>query len=551
MVLWVEVTNLTSAAKEYSVYSDLQTSLRTSHSYKLKSSAQSEYITQSYEDGSVSAVFTNFDDIETKYAQVFVLNAGEKPVSFSTESSLTDFRKDSPYYLINELKNKSSLPAAAFVYRKKIAPGEKLKIVQIIGSCRKDEREDIAEYLFHNYKAEVEGYEQYVLDEINTDLFLTGDPVLDKSIIWAKGILAVNQHYIDGSIQPMPCPAEYNFYFTHDVLLTDLAVVKFNPARVKRDLEFILEHSEDDIIPHAYYWKDSSYLTEYASPDNWNHFWFIILSAEYLRKSDDTAFLGLLYPCLVKSIGETMQNLKEDLIWAYQPDWWDIGSKWGPRAYMTILAIKALNDFSDISQVLGKNKDKLSGYSELAVKMQKALNEKLWNNDKKYLMNYFGDGSEDPHFYTGSLLAVHFNLLDKDKAVELTETASHYLLDEKIGIYNVYPMDFHKLTGFWEFAGNEAGDQFKYINGGVWPHGNAWYALALYGTGKKNEAVEFIKKTMTTEGIINSPNGQPAMYEYRNSNKNSSLEYGKVDKPQFMWAAGWYLYCIYEFFLIR
>jgi len=51
---------------------------------------------------------------------------------------------------------------------------------------------------------------------------------------------------------------------------------------------------------------------------------------------------------------------------------------------------------------------------------------------------------------------------------------------------------------------------------------------------------------MTIDGIKESPNGQPAMYEYRNSNFNNPAEYGKVDKHQFMWAAGWYLYCIYE-----
>ena len=43
---------------------------------------------------------------------------------------------------------------------------------------------------------------------------------------------------------------------------------------------------------------------------------------------------------------------------------------------------------------------------------------------------------------------------------------------------------------------------------------------------------------MTLDGIINSPNGQPAMYEYRDSNFNNPKEYGKIDKPQFMWAAG-------------
>ena len=56
---------------------------------------------------------------------------------------------------------------------------------------------------------------------------------IDKSYLWAKGILAANKHYIDNNIVPMPCPAEYNFYFTHDVLVTDYAAVNFDFPELK------------------------------------------------------------------------------------------------------------------------------------------------------------------------------------------------------------------------------------------------------------------------------------------------------------------------------
>ncbi|MGE5496965.1 MAG: hypothetical protein ACM3Q2_02790, partial [Syntrophothermus sp.] len=122
------------------------------------------------------------------------------------------------------------------------------------------------------------------------------------------------------------------------------------------------------------------------------------------------------------------------------------------------------------------------------------------------------------------------------------------LLDSKIGIYTVYPMDFHKLIGYLKFAGNEAGDPYMYINGGVWSHGNTFYALALKEAGRTAEAVDFVKRIMTLDGILNSPNGQPAMYEYRIARKDSAAVYGKVDKPQFMWAAGFYIYSLYHLF---
>ncbi|HSR16869.1 MAG TPA: amylo-alpha-1,6-glucosidase, partial [Ignavibacteriaceae bacterium] len=404
-------------------------------------------------------------------------------------------------------------------------------------------------YLKENFQREIEDYEAYILAEVNRNIFTTGDSVIDKSIAWAKAILAVNRHYIDGTIQPMPCPAEYNFYFTHDVLLTDLAAVNFDLARVKQDLAFIINHADKEkIIPHAYYWKDSSYRTEYATPDNWNHFWFVLLSAEYLKHSSDTSFFNELYPFVEKSIEQTMQNEKSGLMRAYRPDWWDIGRKFGPRSYMTILAVKALKDFIFISESLNKNRTDIGKYKSLAEKLKKNLNEKLWDKEKKYLMNYFEDGSEDTHYYMGSLLSVYFGLLDSLKAEQLMNTAEKKLKDEKIGIYTVYPMDFQKLIDFWSFAGNEAGDPFKYINGGIWQHANAWYILSLLKIGEKEKAVKYLKKWMTIDGIINSPNGQPAMYEYRNSNFNNLKEYGKIDKPQFMWAAGWYLYCVYEIY---
>jgi len=545
MVLTIEIRNLSKNSKEYLLFTSLETSLKTSHSYKLKNEAWTEYDTAS------KTLFTNFDDPETRHASVFVSNAGKEPLSYSGKSKLKSINGDFDFSLDNEVipETEKNIPAAGFIYKKTLGPNEKLKVIKIIGSCRKEENKSLVKYLTENYQQEIIDQEVYVLREINKNNFTTGDSIIDKSIAWAKAVLTVNQHYIDGTVQPMPCPAEYNFYFTHDVLLTDLAVVNLDLNRVRKDLSFIIGHADSNkIIPHAYYWKDSSYRTEYATPDNWNHFWFVILSASYLRHSTDTVFLEKLYPYIEKSIEQTLQNEKDGLMWAYRPDWWDIGKNYGPRSYMTILAVKALNDYLYISETLNENKSALKKYKSLADRMKKNLNEKLWSSEKKFLMNYFGDGSEDSHYYMGSLLAVYFDLLDSLKARQQMTAAEKFLFDEKIGIYTVYPMDFHELIKFWNFAGNEAGDKFKYINGGIWPHANAWFILSLLKTGEKEKAVKYLKKWMTIDGIIDSPNGQPAMYEYRNSNFNNSKEYGKIDKPQFMWAAGWYLYCVYEIY---
>ncbi len=183
--------------------------------------------------------------------------------------------------------------------------------------------------------------------------------------------------------------------------------------------------------------------------------------------------------------------------------------------------------------------------------MQQQLNTKLWDDNLKYLINYYEPGKPDHHYYIGPLLAAHYDILDKSKVNDLVTTAGNKLLDKNTGVYDAFPMDFDELGDYLHFAGNEAGDKFFYANGGIWPHGNAWYALALMADGKKQDAFEFIKRIMTVKGVMAGPNGQPAMYEVRNGNYNDKTVYGTVDKPSFLWAGGWYLYSLYHLFAVE
>ena len=290
-------------------------------------------------------------------------------------------------------------------------------------------------------------------------------------------------------------------------------------------------------------------MTEYASSDNWNNFWFIIVSAAYLRHSNNVQFLSRLYPYLKISMENALKTLEDDnLMWSYRPDWWDIGHNYGPRSYMTILAIKTLRDYIFLSTVLEKNLDRVQKYASLAEDMQSALIEKLWNDDINYLVNYHNDGSLDEHYYIGSLLAAHYGLLDGEKQNKLVQTATSKMVDKKVGIYNAFPMDFEQWGDFMKFVGNEAGAKYYYFNGGIWPQGNAWYAMALIANGEKETAAEFISNTMSLHGIMEGPNGQPAYYEVRNANRDNPEEYGTVDKPQFLWAGAWYINCLYQLY---
>ena len=172
------------------------------------------------------------------------------------------------------------------------------------------------------------------------------------------------------------------------------------------DLKYIISLADTDkTIPHAYYWKDTTYKTEFAGTENWNHFWFTLVCARYLRHSGDSHFLEQLYPYIEQSIKTALKNKGEDdLMWSFRPDWWDIGNNFGPRAYMTILAIRALREFNYISTLLKKDSSGLKFYEDTANRMNKKLVDTLWDNKLNYLISYFEDGTEDRHIYMGSLV---------------------------------------------------------------------------------------------------------------------------------------------------
>lgn len=546
VVISYSITNKTKKPKEVLLYTKHALSFRTCHTFKLSDDISNVIL------GKGETVLLNQNDFETQNATMFIVNGKEQPhdVQFTdSKSSNEDIFKDrfAGYKFVGD-------PSVNFIYKKKLAAGEKLVVAQIIGTCKKEEGRRIAGYLRSNYENEVRNFENSIIKKIGeSSTFLTGDKTLDRSVLWSKAVLETNKHYIDGEITPMPCPAEYNFYFTHDVLLTDLAAVNFDLERVKNDLRFIKKLANDEkIIPHAYYWKDSSFVTEFADHDNWNNFWFIIVASEYLKHSSDKNFSEELYPYVEKSLTQALKTKGgDDLMWSYRPDWWDIGKKYGQRSYMTILAIKAIRSFLYLSSALGKDENKLLELEELSNMMTKNLNEKLWFDKYGYLMNCSGADTLDEHYYSGSLLAAHYGLINQKKISEMINTADKKIVDKKIGVYTVYPMDLIELRDFWHFVGNEAGDKYYYLNGGIWPHSNTWYSLALMADGKKEKAAEFIKNVMTIDGIMNGPNGQPAMYEVRNGNVDDPKVYGTIDKPQFMWAAGWYLYSLYNLFGIN
>lgn len=526
-------TNTTAAARACDVRIGISAGLRTCQTYATME-PDSAGLTRS-----AQGYILSYDSLQTDTCAMIVEDVSGKPVIPGLS-----LRRSTP--------TRPQHSRVSFEYTPQIAPGKSWQSVIVMATCTRAEAGKLADTLRASWQAEIAANDAYVKSQTMATYFRTGDSILDRSVIWSKGILAANKHYLNGDVLPMPCPAEYNFFFSHDVLMTDLAAVNFDVARVKHDLTYIASLAKDSIIPHAYYWRDDGYKTEFCTPDNWNHFWFVLTSAAYLRHTFDTATARALYPLLTKSMHEILGQRKADnIMYAFRPDWWDIGHVEGPRSYTTILAIRAVREYLFMNSALGISSPVLAEDEAIADSMQAALPLKLWDEQSQYLINY-NAGLKDSHYYMGSLLAAAFHTLDPKRTAELAEAATRHIYLPAIGAMTVSPADFagDSVRKFFKFVDNEAGDAYTYINGGVWPHTNAWYALALQAAGRTDDAVNVLRRNMTVDGIMNSPNGVPAMYEYRFSD-STSPRFGEIDKPSFMWAGGFYLYTLYRLYGVQ
>ena len=527
-VMSITVKNTSSKEVQMGLDLSMKSSVHTSSSYDLLSKAN-----VSYTDNGIAGI-TDFSNYKASGpSSVFMINAGLKPLS---TLGITG----------NDIQD----PKMGFKYGLNVAPGKSMKVILLVGTCKSSESDTIVAKSLKDWKAGVKATENRIMKLVNMNNFSVNDPTLMETVKWSKAEIGSLSHYIDGDFISMPCPAEYNFYFTHDLLVTGLGMMLFDPSFVKHGYDFILKRIDpkDNVLLHAYYWKDKQYQTEFCGGDNWNNLWIIISASSYLKNTGDIKTVEKLFPVMTVSINNVLGGVDEKgLICADRPDWWDAGSVHGQRAYMSILTYKALGDYVYTAIKLGKTDDSLLQYLQKAEKMKKALNEYLWDSEKKYLMNELTKGKMDEHYYIGSLMAPAYGLLDKEKSKELLDTANNVLLDKNLGIRVAMPKDFADKDNVerYHFSGNEQGMPGYYFNGAIWPQGNIWYATSLIANGQLEKAEQVIKKYITIDGIKNSPNGTPSFYETRITDENTP-EYGQIDKPSFLWQGGWYMYILYE-----
>ena len=218
-------------------------SLRTSHAYRWINDPHLEAL-----PGNDFAV--SYSDTGSANAALFISNVTKTASSWQFDAG--------------------SKPAVEFSFDLAPKSPQAFHLDQIMGMCTKEELAGMVSRVDKNWQTSVKQYEQAVNRYATGETLLkVNDKALQNTAYWSKAIQRANRHYIDGSLMPMPCPAEYNFFFTHDLLLTGLGVVKYDLKYISEGYKFLLDHTrEDNVLSHAYYWREGEFVTEYCNSDN-------------------------------------------------------------------------------------------------------------------------------------------------------------------------------------------------------------------------------------------------------------------------------------------
>lgn len=531
-------------------YTHLRAAIHTPTTYERKDSAQSLY------DPDYHFLWLLYPWVEADSAFIMIQNVGDDPEDWTSLAPVLEPTDSGTSNWINHpgplgrATSDTLMPAfIAFQYRKTIDPGDSLDIVQTIWSVEKESRREVGSLFQAHWRAQADANNLYV-DSMaaRQSQFITGDKSIDRSALWAKGLLTANIHVWGNYMIPMPYSAEKNFYLSREALVTDLAAVNYDLARVHSSLEFLHLHAiHNNRIPRTVRFIEGDIQIDSCEASDPALAWYIMAVAGYMRHSADTASCNAWFPEVARSLSDFLTQRKADgLMHAVHPDWWNIGDNNGPRAFASILTVRALRDYLFLCSVLEKDSVNLPGYESMADSMEQAVASRLWNDSLHYLVNYNGQAM-DHHYYAGSLIAPVYGVLDAARSRELVASAGKMLLRPRLGIMAAAPADFHtpEIRDGLRLSDEEAGVPYTYLNGGVWFNCNGWYAMALQSVGRPDEALKFIRETMTLDGVLSSPNGLPAMYECRNAAVGSK-EFGAIDNPASSWAAGAYLDALYR-----
>lgn len=288
----------------------------------------------------------------------------------------------------------------------------------------------------------------------------------------------------------------YNAVWSRDSMISMIGASLVNDDNFKKvfskSIKTLAENqSKNGQIPNCVdKWSERKPHVDFKTIDS--TLWFIIGNYLYKERYNDDSLLK-----------KYKTNIEKALFWLRCQDSGEIGmlaqlptSDWQdafPHRYGYTINTQAL-----YYKVLNLTK-KTNETIELKSIVNADKDDGLW--DEKYYYSYrwknHGKYQEVGDWFDtlGNLLAIIFNLTDKDKAEKILSYIDKNKLNRPYPIKAIYPL-IQKNSKYWQdyYLDCEAGTPNSYLNGGIWGYIGGFYVLALIKLGKFKEAEKELEK---------------------------------------------------------
>lgn len=349
------------------------------------------------------------------------------------------------------------------------------------------------------------------------------------------GFVAGEHHFVD--------------YWARDVLFATLGATGdgFDEITKKTIDTFISFQRKDGLIPYrvmrsktnwAKYRGRPSYLStpipNFRTPQSGGlvpdgGLLTVIAAYQYFQNTKDIKTLRRWYPYLENAMRWYFQRNKNLIFEWFLCEWADAVLKIGNTLYTNILYWKALNDMSDISNVLKKDK-KSENFKARKKQILEAINKKLWNGT--YFADWRDYKRQDYFSSHANMLCIIFGLTTSKQSKLILEFAekncwASWTMETN---YPKYP--------FWRIPlGNYLLGMGDYHNRGcLWLQSGILYSLALQKVLKASKAKGALLRI--AEKIVKY-NGVFEVYE---KNGRPVRRWSYLSENPFAWSAGLFLW---------
>ncbi len=303
---------------------------------------------------------------------------------------------------------------------------------------------------------------------VGTDKFFVHTPELGSSLV--AGYATSRRGW--GGAQKVSGRPGYAWYFGRDGQWSGMALSDYGDfSKVKSELEVYQKYQA--LNGKIYHELTTSGAVHYDAADATPL--YIILAGHYLRWSGDINF-----------IRSSWKHIQKAIDYCYSTDWnhnhlienTNVGHGWieggalfGAQTtlYLAGCWAKALEESAYMAKNLGYTGE-ANKYEKESGIVRNIINSKFWNSKEKFF-NYglLSSGKFNPEKTVLPVVPIYFNVVDKDKAIQVLNAYSGNNFSSDWGV-RIIGEDNH----FFQPTG--------YHLGSIWPLFTGWTSLAEYGS---------------------------------------------------------------------